>query len=81
MIMWYGGGSWGWCSVIVNVLAVVVFLSAIIAAIVVAVRFPTREGSAPSAPRDGGSSRAQDVLATRFAGGGFYDDEFERRLM
>jgi putative membrane protein len=81
MMMWYGADFWGWCGVIVNVVAVVVFSGAIIAAIVVAARLGSGERSDLSAPRDSGSSRAEAVLAARGARGGMDNDEFHRRLM
>jgi uncharacterized membrane protein len=79
MMMWYGGDGWGWCALIVNVLAVVVFLGVIIAAIVLAVR--SAERSDVSATGDTGSARAPEVLAARGAQGDMGDDEFYRRLM
>jgi putative membrane protein len=81
MMMWYGGDLWGWCGVIVNVVAVAVFLGAIIAAIALAVRFGSGGRSDLSAPRDGGSTRAEAVLAARGAPGRMDNDEFHRRLM
>jgi uncharacterized membrane protein len=80
-MMWYGGDGWGWCGVIVNVLAVVVFLGAIIAAIVLAVRFRSGGRTDLSAPRDSDSSRAEAVLAARGARSDVDNDEFFRRLM
>ncbi len=80
-MMWYGGDGWGWCGVIVNVVAVVVFLGAIIATIVVAVRFRSGERRDLWAPRDSGSSRAEAVLAARGARSEVDNDEFFRRLM
>jgi len=81
MMMWYGGDGWGWCALIVNVLAVVVFLGVIIAAIVLAVRFRSAERSDVSAMGDTGSARAPEVLAARGARGDMGDDDFYRRLM
>jgi putative membrane protein len=79
MMTWYGGDGWGWCGVFVNVVAVAVFLGAIIAAIFLAGRSGGR--SDLSAPRDGGSSRAEEMLAARGAPGRMDNDEFHRRLM
>jgi putative membrane protein len=81
LMMWYGGDFWGWCGVIVNVVAVAVFLGAIIAAIVVAVQLGSGGRSDLSSARDSGSSRAEAVLAARGARGGMDNDEFHRRLM
>jgi hypothetical protein len=79
--MWYGGDGWGWCAVIVNVVAVVVFSGAIIAAIVLAVRSRSGGRSDLSAPRDGGSTGAEGVLAAPGARGEMGNDDFYRRLM
>jgi uncharacterized membrane protein len=77
MMMWYGGDGWGWCALIVNVLAVVVFLGVIIAAIVLAVR--SAERSDVSAMGDTGSARApEESPGVR---GDMGDDDFYRRLM
>jgi uncharacterized membrane protein len=78
-MMWYGGDGWAWCALIVNVLAVVVFLGVIIAAIVLAVR--TAERTDVSAMGDTGSARALEVPAARGARGDMGDDDFYRRLM
>jgi hypothetical protein len=77
MMMWYGGDVWAWCALILNVLAVVVFLGVIIAAIVLAVRSVERRGV--SATPDAGSPRAPEVSAG--ARGDMGDDDFYRRLM
>jgi uncharacterized membrane protein len=79
MTMWYGGDGWGWCTHIVNVLALVVFLGVIIAAIVLAVR--RAERTDVSAMGYTGSARTPEVPAVRGARGDMGDDDFYRRLM
>jgi uncharacterized membrane protein len=79
MMMWYGGDVWAWCALILNVLAVVVFLGVIIAAIVLAVRSAERSGR--SATGDAGSARAPEVFAAGDVRGEMGDDDIYRRPM
>jgi uncharacterized membrane protein len=74
MMMWYGVDGWGWCALIVNVLAVVVFLGVIIAVIVLAVR--SAERSNVSATLDSGSARPPKVSAEHGARVATDDDDF-----
>ena len=75
-MMWYGGDGWGWGGLIVNVLAMVVFWGAVIIAIGLAIHFLRRDRGDVSAPRDTGSTGAEDVLAERAARGEMDNDEF-----
>jgi hypothetical protein len=81
VMMWYGGDGWGWCGVILNVLATVVFLGVVIAAAVLAVRVPGDRRSDPSARGDNGFARAGPVVAPPGARGDTGEDDFYRRLM
>ena len=78
--MWYGGDGWAWCGVLLNVLAVAVFLGVVIAAVVLAVRVRGERRSDPPALGDSGFARAGPVPSpgARSAMG---DDDFNRRLM
>jgi hypothetical protein len=80
-MMWYGGDGWGWCGVIVNVLAVVVFLGVVSAAVVLAVRISGERQSDPSALGDNGFARAGQLAASPGARGDMGGDDFYRRLM
>jgi uncharacterized membrane protein len=80
-MMWYGGDGWGWCGVIVNVLAVVVFLGVIIAAVVLVVHARGEGRGDPSALGDNGSARTGQVAASPGARGNVGEDDFYRRLM
>jgi uncharacterized membrane protein len=79
MMMWYGGDVWAWCALILNVLAVVVFLGVSIAAIVLAVR--SAERSDRSATGDAGSAQAPEVSAARGVRGDLGNHDFHRRPM
>jgi uncharacterized membrane protein len=80
-MMWYGGGGWGWCGGLLNVLAVVVFLGVVIAVVVLAIRVRGEGRSGPSAGADGGFARAGQVGASPGARGDTGEDDFHRRLM
>jgi putative membrane protein len=80
-MIWYGGDGWGWGGLIVNVLAMVVLWGAVITAIGLAIHFLSRDRSDPWAPRDTGSTRAEDVLAERVARGEMDNDELYCRVM
>jgi uncharacterized membrane protein len=79
MMTWYGGNGWGWCALIVNVLAVAVFLNVLTAAIFLAVRSAERRDV--SATLDTGSARAPEVLAEHGARHATDENEFYRRSM
>jgi len=79
--MWYGGDGWAWCAVLVNVLAVVVFLGVVIAAVVLAVRVRGEGRRDPSALGDSGFTRAGQVAASPGARNDMGGDDFYRRLM
>jgi len=80
-MMWYRGDGWGWCSMTVNVLTTVVLWGVVFTAIVLAVRFLSRERSGPWAPRGTGSTRAEYMMAEGFTRGEMDNDEFYRVLM
>jgi len=78
--MWNGGGWGGW---ILMTLVMVAFWGLVITAVVLAIRYLAGGGSRHN--RDGGGpapagSRAEDVLAERYARGEIDDDEYQRRL-
>jgi hypothetical protein len=79
-MMWYGGDGWAWCGVLLNVLAVAVFLGVVIAAVVLAIRVHSKRRSDPSALGDSGFARA-GLATSPGARHDLGDDEFHRRLM
>ena len=78
---WYGGVGWGWCGVLVNVLAAAMFLGAVIAAVVLAVHVRGEGRSDPSALGNSGFARTRHVATSRGARNDTGDDDFYRRLM
>jgi putative membrane protein len=80
-MMWFHGIGWSWAGCIQEVLVIVMLWGAVITAIVLAVRFLTRQRSDPWAPRNTGSIRTEYVLAEGSARGEMDNDEWHRRLM
>jgi hypothetical protein len=79
-MMWYGGNGWGWCGVVLNVLAVAVFLGVVIAAVVLAIRVRGDRRSDPPALGDNGFARTgQPAASGTHPDSG--EDAFYRRLM
>ena len=76
--MWNGGG-WGWGGWILMTLVMVLFWAAVITALVLAVRYLTGAGGHRNLGNSA-STRAEDVLAERFARGEIDDDEYRKRL-
>jgi hypothetical protein len=81
MTTWYGGHGWGWCGVLVNFPATVLLWGAVVAAIVLAVRFAVRQPSDPPAPTCAAYPRSEGMVAARFARSGNDNDDFYRRFM
>jgi len=79
MMMWYGG-DWGWGGWVLMIVAMVAFWALLITAVILAVRYLAGpRGSAASRPAFG-QTRAEDLLAERFARGEIGDDEYRQRL-
>jgi putative membrane protein len=78
MMMWYDG-DWGWAGWALMTVGMVLFWALVITAVVLVVRHVAgaRGSAAPPPP---GSTRAEDVLAERFAAGEIDEDEYRRRL-
>jgi hypothetical protein len=79
-MMWYSADDWAWCGVLVNVLAVTVFLGILITIVVLAIRVHGEGRSDPAALRDGDFARVGQA-ASPGARGGPGEDDFHRRLM
>jgi putative membrane protein len=80
-MMWFHGIGWTWAGCIQEVLVMVVLWGAVVTAIILAVRFLTRQRSDPLAPRDTGSIRIEYVLAEGPARGEMDNKEWHRRWM
>jgi putative membrane protein len=78
MMMWHRG-DWLWGGSIVLTLAMVVFGALLISAVVLAVRYLLSSQGSRAAP-GAGPSRAESLLAERFARGEIDDDEYQRKL-
>ncbi|MFD8544468.1 SHOCT domain-containing protein [Streptomyces sp. NPDC059649] len=84
-MMWYGGG-WGWGGWFLMAVVMVLFWALIIAGVVMLVRYFSGGhrgqpgGPSPSHDAWGGSRRAEDLLAERFARGEIDEDEYRRRI-
>lgn len=78
---WFSGHAWGWCSAIGNIPAMVLLWGAVLTAIVLTVRFASRQPSDSSAPTGTGFARAGQVAPPPGARGNAGEDDFHRRLM
>jgi uncharacterized membrane protein len=81
MTPWYSGNGWGWCSMVVNIPAMLLLWVAVFTVIVLAVRLASRRPSDPPVPTGAGSTRAEGVVAARHVRGEIDNDEFFHRLM
>ena len=81
MTTWYSGNGWAWCSMVVNIPAMVLLWGAVFTAIVLTVRLASRRPSDPRAPTGADSTRPGGVVAARHVRGEIDTDEFFRRLM
>jgi putative membrane protein len=75
--MMYDG--WGWGGWVLMSVVMVLFWAAVIAAIVVAIRYLAGSGGGSGPPRYE-PPRPEDVLAGRFARGEIDEDEYRRRI-
>jgi putative membrane protein len=79
-MMWYDGDGWGWAGWIAMSVGMVAFWALVITAVVLAIRYLTStRGSAAGSPGPG-QTRAEDVLAERFARGEIDEDDYRQRL-
>lgn len=76
-MMMQHGGLWG--GSILMTMAMVLFWALLITAVVLALRYLLSLSGTGSAPA-GGSSRAESLLAERFARGEIDEDEYQRKL-
>ena len=77
--MW--GHGWGWGGWVLMSVVMVLFLLALIAAIVVAIRYMSASNPAPrESPTSYARPGPEKLLAERFARGEIDEDEYRRRL-
>ena len=78
---WYGDGwGWGWGGWILMGVVMVVFWAVVITLVVLAVRYLSADRGTRPAPPASAQSRAEDLLAERFARGEIDDEEYRHRL-
>ena len=79
-MMWYSGDGWGWAGWALMTVGMVAFWALVITAVVLAVRYLTGTRGTPASPSGSGRTRAEDLLAERFARGEIDDNEYRQRL-
>jgi uncharacterized membrane protein len=80
-MMWFNGIGSGWAGCTQELPLMVVLWGTVITAIILAVRFLTRQRIDPQALRDTGSIRIEYVLAEGSVRGEMDNDQWHRRLM
>jgi putative membrane protein len=79
MMMWYGG-DWGWGGWVLMTVAMVAFWALVITAVIFAVRYLTGPRGTAASPSGSGRTRAEGVLAERFARGEIDENEYRQNL-
>ena len=79
MVMWYGG-NWGWGGWVLMAAGMVVFWALVITAVVLAVRYLAGPRGTDASPSGSGQTRAEELLAERFARGEIDETEYRQRL-
>jgi len=79
-MMWYSGDGWGWAGWALMTAGMVVFWALVITAVVFAVRYLAGTRATTANPPSSGTTRAEDLLAERFARGEIDDNEYRQRL-
>jgi putative membrane protein len=79
-MMMYGNNTWGWVGWILMSFGMVAFWALVITAIVLAVRWLIGQRDTAARQPATGQSRAQELLAERFARGEIDDNEYRNRL-
>ena len=72
--------DWGWGGWLLMTLVMIVFWAAVITAVVMAVRYLASSRRPGPNPGASGPTRAEDLLAERYARGEIDDDEYRQRL-
>jgi putative membrane protein len=79
-MMWYAGHDWGCGGWLLMTLVLVLFLAVVITAAIVAVGYLAGPRGTAARPPGPGWTRAEGILAERFARGEIDHDEYLRRL-
>jgi putative membrane protein len=80
MMTCYGGNGWGWGGWILMTVGMALFWTLVITAVILAVRYLASPRGTSASPPGSLPTRAEDVLAERFARGEIGEDEYRRRL-
>jgi putative membrane protein len=80
MMMGYDGDGWGWAGWILMTVGMVAFWAVVITAVVLAIRYLTGSRGSAATSTSSGQTRAEDVLAERFARGEIDENEYRQRL-
>jgi putative membrane protein len=78
-MMWYDA-DWGWGGWALMTVGMVLFWVVVITAVVLAVRYLAGPRGTAASPTGHTPTRAEDVLAERFARGEIDEEEYRRRL-
>lgn len=78
-MMWYDG-DWGWGGWALMTVGMVLFWVVVITAVVLAVRYLAGPRGTAASPPGPTPTRAEDVLAERFARGEIDEDEYRQRI-
>nr|WP_199178083.1 SHOCT domain-containing protein [Mycobacterium sp. QGD 101] len=78
-MMWYDT-DWGWGGWALMTVGMVLFWVVVITAVVLAVRYLASPRGTAANPPGYGPTRAEDVLAERFARGEIDEDQYRRHL-
>jgi putative membrane protein len=78
-MMWYDGDGWGWAGWIAMSVGMVAFWALVITAVILAIRYLTGARGSAASSTGSGLSRAEDVLAERFARGEIDENEYRQR--
>jgi putative membrane protein len=78
-MMWYDA-DWGWGGWALMTVGMVLFWVVVITAVVLAVRYLAAPRGTAASPTGYTPTRAEDVLAERFARGEIDEDEYRQRV-
>jgi uncharacterized membrane protein len=81
MMMWHGENGFSWLDCLLTVPMVMVLWAAVIAAVVVAMRYHLSDQRIPASNTDSTSASGHYASTESRSRGGIYDDEFHPRLM
>jgi putative membrane protein len=80
MMMWYDSDGWGWAGWTAMSVGMVAFWALVITAVVLAIRYLSRPRGSAANATGSGQTRAEGLLAERFARGEIDENEYRQRL-